>query len=206
MTRPAEGVEARAFDEAAARLTAGLTEGDRVGRDDFRVVVQWLTRWLVRRFGLSEQDAEDAAVAAIEGMYEVGRADAAAPAIRKPVAYLVWAARNRAIDKLRRQTIVNAHERAELGPGVIDDDERVAALLERDASVSDVRSAMQAAAEAGDDLAVRVIGVWLNMASELGEEPGSRAVGERAGVSHTSVNQVLRRFRSYFPPDGAPSS
>lgn len=208
MTRPAESADVPTFDEAATRLTEALRAGDakQVSLADFRLVAQWLTRWLMRRYGLSAEDAEESAVAAIEGLYERGRADGATAEIRKPVAYLVWAARNRAIDKLRRQTLVDAHERGELPPGMIGDDERVAALLERDASVSDVRMAMKAAADAGDHLAVRVIRVWLNMASELGKEPGSRAVGERAGVSHTSVNQVLRRFRSYFPPEAGPSS
>jgi hypothetical protein len=51
-----------------------------------------------------------------------------------------------------------------------------------------------------------VVTVWLDMAQERGKEPSSRRVAERTGVSHTSVNQALRRFRSYFPDAAAGSS
>jgi DNA-directed RNA polymerase specialized sigma24 family protein len=197
-----------AFETAATRLLESLRSDNtvRAGQTDVDVVTTWLTRWLSGRFRLSRDDAEEIASAAIEAVFEasVEPSNAGTP-IRNPVGYLVWTARNRAIDRLRRRSLGEAQERAAAyGNDVADDD--LAALLEREASAADIRQAMRAAADAGDHLAVRIVGAWLNLASEAAKEPTSRDVAARAEVSHTSVNQALRRFRGYFPVGGPGSS
>jgi DNA-directed RNA polymerase specialized sigma24 family protein len=192
------------FAGAASRLVAVLSTGspDEISRDDLAIVVAWLGHWLVRRYQLTESDAEEVVVGAVERLFElrVSTPEAERTEIENPVGYLVTMARHRAIDRLRRARAASERDevlRRESMPTVTDDD--IAALLDRQSTVHEIQTAIRAAVEAGDDLTVRVVAAWLNLAAELGVEPVSREVAAAAGVSHTSVNQALRRFRTYFP-------
>lgn len=163
---------------------------------------------LRRSYGFGEADAADAAQDAILSLLETAtRSEGTRADIQNPAAYLTWLARNRAIDRLRaasHQTAAPLEDRPSVPPG--DDDDAIAALLDRSATASSVAIAMRAALDAGDELAVRVVTAWLNVAEELGEAPPSRRVAIRADVSHTTVNQALRRFASYFPTERAQPS
>lgn len=155
----------------------------------------------MRRCGLSEADAADGAQEVALSVIALGRKTTE---IRNPAAYLTRLAQNRAVDELRRSrrrdlTLTSATE-------LPSDDDAIAALLEASATADAIRRAMRAAVEAEDHLALRVVSTWLDAADELGDAPPSREVARRAGVSHTSVNRALKRFRSYFPDGGARTS
>jgi DNA-directed RNA polymerase specialized sigma24 family protein len=175
---------------------------------EVQFVFDWLALTLARSYGFVESDAGDAAQDAIVSLLEAaGGEDSPVDRIRNPAAYLTWLARNRAIDRLRGRAYeapadFEEHPHAPHGR----DDERIAALLDRSATASVIEAAMRTALEAHDGLAVRVVTAWLDTAEALGKPPSSREVAKRAGVSHTSVNAALRRFRSYFPDQGPRSS
>jgi RNA polymerase sigma factor (sigma-70 family) len=191
------------FDVAARELLEAVRSGTAttVPPEQLRLVFDWLAGTLMRSYGFADNDAADAAQDAIVSLLEVvGSGESAAHEIRNPAAYLTWLARNRAIDRFRRghfETPRDLEPRGEAARG--DDDERIAALLDRAASAAVIEEAMRAALDVQDALAVQVVTVWLDTAEELGKAPSSREVAKRSGVSHTSVNQALRRFRTYFP-------
>jgi transcriptional regulator of aromatic amino acid metabolism len=86
-------------------------------------------------------------------------------------------------------------------------DDAIAALLDREATAASVQAALTAAVADGADLLAHVVASWLDLAEELGRPPSSREVAPRAGVSHTTVNTMLRELRGYFPtrPSGTSS-
>jgi DNA-directed RNA polymerase specialized sigma24 family protein len=202
----AEGLppEASGFDQAARRVFTALQDGDSaaIGSQDLETIVGML-RSLMRRYGLSEGDAADGAQEVALSVIALGPK---ATEVRNPAAYLTRLAQNRAVDELRRsrhRDVMLPTERAAQLPS---DDDAIAALLEANATADAIRRAMRAAIEAQDHLALRVVSTWLDAADELGKPPPSREVARRAGVSHTSVNQALKRFRSYFPAEGSRTS
>jgi DNA-directed RNA polymerase specialized sigma24 family protein len=176
--------------------------------DQLRLLVDRLEGTLQRSYGFRESDAADAAQDALLSLLEVAsEPDASQVEIQNPAAYLMWLARNRAIDRMRtaaHRTSAPLDQRPDTPRG--HDDDAIASLLDRSATASSVAVAMRAALDAQDDIAVRVITAWLDSAEELGEAPPSRLVAERANVSHTTVNHALRRFASYFPSPDARSS
>jgi DNA-directed RNA polymerase specialized sigma24 family protein len=186
------------YDAAAGRV---LGSGGAAAPDsgDLRVVVAALARFLAG-WRLTREDAEELAQEVIVQTLTLQRQRALV--IDRPGAYLFSAVRNRALDRLRHERRGQAVvARLEGGARYSDDDDAVAALLERTATAEAVEFAMRAAGAADDRVAIRVVASWLELAEELGREPTSREVAPVAGVSHTSVNQALRRFRAYFPAD-----
>jgi DNA-directed RNA polymerase specialized sigma24 family protein len=110
--------------------------------------------------------------------------------------YLLAAARNSALDAIRTRK-----RRQEVQVDVLPDqtqsaDDAVAGLIDRDATNARVLAALRAGIEAGDDLTVPIITTWLDLADELDRAPSTREVASRAGVSHTTVAQALKRFRA----------
>jgi len=176
--------------------------------EQLQIVLDRLDATLRRSYGFGEADAADAAQDAILSLLESATRPRGSHAdIQNPAAYLTWVARNRAIDRLRgsaHQTSAPLQDRPSVPRG--HDDDAIAALLDRSATATSVAEAMRTALNMGDELAVRIVTAWLDEAQELGEAPTSRRVAVRAGVSHTTVNQALRRFAAYFPSEGAPSS
>jgi RNA polymerase sigma factor (sigma-70 family) len=194
---------------AARELLEAVRSGraGTVAPEQLRLVFDWLTRTLKRSYGFPENDAADAAQDAILSLLEVASGDEGSREIRNPAAYLTWLARNRALDRLRRRDFEKAadfEEAVDASRG--GDDERIAALFDRAASSAAIEHALRTALDAQDELAVRVVTVWLDIAAEVGKAPSSRQVAQRTGVSHTSVNQSLRRFRTYFPKEVADTS
>lgn len=192
--------EKSTFDEASKRVFAALRTGDGAGvhRQDFEAVIGTL-RSVLLRYGLSDGEAADGAQEVAATVLALGPRVAE---IRNPAAYLTRLAQNRAIDELRRSRRNDVALPAELAAQVPADDDAIAALLEKNATADAIRRAMRAAINAQDHLTVRVVSTWLDAADELGEPPRSRDIARRAGISHTSVNHALRRFRSYFPDEG----
>lgn len=97
----------------------------------------------------------------------------------------------------RRETREEIYER---NPAVTDaqPDALVAAKFEKTASVHDVVTAMEFARSTGDNVAIRVITVWLNIADETDSVPKRINVARRANVSPPTVDAALKRFKSYL--------
>jgi hypothetical protein len=78
------------------------------------------------------------------------------------------------------------------------DDDDVARLIDRVATRDTLQRAIAEAIRQSDHAGVQIVMAWLDLASETGESPSSRIVGERCGCSHTTVNNALGRFREYL--------
>jgi DNA-directed RNA polymerase specialized sigma24 family protein len=180
------------FDDAASGLIEASSDAS-LDPQALTILLDGLVRVLrTSRFHLSSEDAEDVAQEAVIRLVEFARTDAA-DRVHKPGAYLIRVAQHLAIDRARQATVsMSAPEDLET---LATDDDAIAALLDADASVSLIEGAMRAAVSAGDHLAVRVVVHWLDLAQKFGEAPSSRAVAQRTGLSHTSVNKALSRFR-----------
>jgi DNA-directed RNA polymerase specialized sigma24 family protein len=209
MSRRVWPSERERFDEAASNLLDAVRAGSAasIPPADLQFVFDWIQATLRRGYGLSESDAADATQEALLSLLETGEHPRRSHAdIGNPAAYLTWLARNRAIDRFRsaaHRTSAPLEAAVEISSG---DDDAIAALLDRDATAAQIAAALETAIAAQADLAVRIVTVWLDLAATSGAAPSSRAVAAVADVSHTSVNQALRRFATYFPSSGARSS
>jgi RNA polymerase sigma factor (sigma-70 family) len=188
------------FDAAASRVFAALQERGQLSlsSQDMEQVVDTL-RGYMRRYGLSEDEADDASQEVALKLMSLGDA---LHDIDNPAAYLTRLARNHAIDELRRQgrrSSANVELSPRLANQIPAGDDAIAALLAESATAQVIRHAMRGAIDAQDHLVLRIVSTWLDIADEIGDAPASRLVAERVGVSHTSVNQALKRFRRYFP-------
>lgn len=194
------------FDRAAIRLMAAAQGsnhalGEEVTGEDYRVVASALERF-AKGFRLSGDDAEEVVASVLAEMLGRTRADRD---VRHPGAYLFWTTRNRVLDRLRQEsrhpTESLDSESLDRGLGwYSDEDDAIARLLERRATTEMIDAALRAAAAADDQVAVRVVAVWLELAEELGREPTSREVAPEADTSHTTVSNALRRFKTYLRP------
>lgn len=206
MTASSLGRPATRFDVAAARLVSAFRShgNDRPESDDYRIVLMTLTRF-AQGFGLDRAEAEDVATEAVAETFERS-ADSTKDPVRQPAGYLFWLTRNRVFDRHRRTRLQDEAERSSAVRYYSRADDSLTAWLDQDARTEDLEDALRAAAAAGDMLVVRVVTAWLDLAERLGEAPTSRQVGPNAGVSHTTVNQALRRLPSYFPDGDARAS
>lgn len=161
-------------------------------------------------FKLSAVDAAEVAAETLEDVY-VRSLDPAKPAIDKPTSYLFWATRNRAIGRLRKVNKLGESEFDVSADAMYGQryyspqDEAIVGLLGLDSSAAQVEDALRVAKAVGDSLTYRVVLAWLDLAESQTKTPSSRDVGRALGVSHTSVNQALRRFRDYLAPPYMPS-
>lgn len=78
---------------------------------------------------------------------------------------------------------------------VADFEDDIAAVLDADAARSALWSALRASSEVGDAAAIRVATTFMELVSETGEAPSTRAIGVRVGLSHVAVAKALRRLR-----------
>lgn len=118
--------------------------------------------------------------------------------VRHPAALLLVIARRLALDQLRSAWVQRTEPLPEELLEVPGDDDAIAALLSRDATAEVIADAMRTAAQQGDDVAVRCVAVWLDLAEQHGAAPTSREVAALASVSHTTVAVALARFRRYL--------
>jgi RNA polymerase sigma factor (sigma-70 family) len=161
------------------------------------MVATQLVRTLRRSYGFSDTEAQDVAQDVIVSLLETAKRGSLAE-IRNPGAYVIRLARNRAIDALRLRHRGDVELSVELTKALIGHDDAIAALLDKSADADRVRTAMSIAQHADDELARRVVATWLDVADEIGDSPSNRDVAKRAGISHTSVNNALKRFREYL--------
>jgi DNA-directed RNA polymerase specialized sigma24 family protein len=127
--------------------------------------------------------------AASVGMVDVGR---------NPAAYLTRTARNKGIDMVNDQKREQPSEITDQG----EEDPDLQSVIDGLASKRLVQTAMESAVAAGDHGVNDVIRVWLDMAAELRRPPTTREVGAALEISHTEVQNRLRRLRQHMPPAG----
>jgi DNA-directed RNA polymerase specialized sigma24 family protein len=152
-------------------------------------VIASLRRYVTARF--PDLDADDVVQATITGLLERGhRIDD----VESARAYLLGATRYRAIDTLRARNRRPQVPLEAIGEQPTGDDD-VARLIDLSATRASVYESLQASVIAGDELLVRVVTVWLDVAEEQGHAPSTREIAPLVGVSHTSVAKALERFR-----------
>jgi DNA-directed RNA polymerase specialized sigma24 family protein len=184
------------FSDSAKRLsTAFALDGLEVDRRDHERVREGLRRSLVSRFHtLGADELLDIVDEAVTRLLRESRRQSRA--LENPASWLVRTATNRAVDRTR----ILAHERFPEDEG--HDDDETARLIARVVDHDMLSNGIDTAIRRGDRVCVQVVTAWLDLATETGESPSSRAVGERCGYSHTTVNNALSRFQSYLPPPG----
>jgi DNA-directed RNA polymerase specialized sigma24 family protein len=179
-----------AFDRRRAADTA-----------DLQLVLRALTA-VARGYRLDAADAEDVAQEVIART--LTRTTTGHVTITSPVSYLMTAARRAALDTLQRGSRERLTDPLEepFGDRYSPADHSLASRFESDATADAIESAMRVARAVEDHVAIRAVSVWLELAEQIDGAPTSRQVAENAQMSHTSVNQALRRFRTYFPQRG----
>jgi DNA-directed RNA polymerase specialized sigma24 family protein len=184
------------FFESARLLSAGFAlDGSPVDRSDYERVRSGLRRFLLVRYRTLGPDelldiVDEAMLRLLRESRRQGRE------LQNPSGWLITVAGRLALDALGK-----------LG-GAVDrehrtrDDDEIARMIDRAASKESLRVGIERAIAHQDRICVHVVTAWLDLAAETGKEPPSRDVGDRCGVSHTTVNNALARFRSYLPrPD-----
>jgi DNA-directed RNA polymerase specialized sigma24 family protein len=184
------------FHDSAERLLALIGGAAPHARDarDLEVVLDGLTRFLGGRFpALSAAEVADLASESLARFLDAVRTGNFEPG-RPAAPYLTRIAHNLAVSHLRRARSGELpHVEAAL------DDEALAHLLDARATSERLQFALQAAAERGDHVLLRVVRAWLVLAEQRSEAPTSREVAERLAISHTTVNEALGRLREYLP-------
>jgi RNA polymerase sigma factor (sigma-70 family) len=166
-----------------------------VDAGDSERVHRQLVRTLRRSYRFAEAEAEDVAQDVIVRLLKAA-AEGKLADVQNPGAYLMRIARNRAVDVLRRSR--DTIELGELTETLGSRDDEIAAALEETADAARLRIAMTIAWEAHDELARRVVGIWLDTLDKDGKEPSNRDIAKLAGISHTTVNKAMRRFEDYL--------
>jgi RNA polymerase sigma factor (sigma-70 family) len=174
-------------------LVAEVRKGAEPSSEQLQAVLGLLALWLARR-GLGQQDREDVCSEALGRLIRAVREDELDPE-RPPGAWLRVVADHLALDVLRRERIRAGAPFDEQTHAPRGEDDRLSALLEREASRSEVDGALQRAAAEGKTTLVNVITTWRGLAEMNDETPSNREVAERLGVSHTTVNRTLDGFR-----------
>jgi RNA polymerase sigma factor (sigma-70 family) len=185
--------------DAASRLLADLREGAEPDARALTIVLLQLRRHVARLF--PEIDADDVVQSTMIRLLR--RSEGLETEVENAWGYLLGATRNSAIDAIRahkRRREVHVEALADDAPSA---DDAIAALIDRHATHARVLAAMRAAIDAGDEITIPIITKWLDIADELGKAPSTREVASRAGVSHTTVAQALKRFRALLEPDVA---
>lgn len=187
-------VQLSKFDREVSRLVSLLAD-DAAVSDDLRAVEAELRRRLssYKPRVDTEAVAQEAVLRLVERLRSGSR-----ERVRHPGALLLVIARRLALDQLRSAWV----QRTEPLPGELlkasADDDAIAALLSRDATAQVVSDAIGTAAQQGDDVVVRCVAVWLDLAERHGAAPTSREIAALASVSHTTVANALARFRRYL--------
>ncbi|MBV2353319.1 hypothetical protein KUM39_02905 [Streptomyces sp. J2-1] len=169
--------------------------------DALRNVTRDLPRLLSRRSALDGDDAPDL-VQEVLARFVAAATKGLVDPDRSPAGYLLRIAMNLVADSARSapRPVPLADLGTALDSGIVapaaagPGPDAVTRLIDSLGSRDAVRDALARASRTGDHLVVEVVSAWLDLAAETGTEPASRAVAERAGVSKSSVANVLRRF------------
>jgi RNA polymerase sigma factor (sigma-70 family) len=178
-------------------LVATVRDGREPSTGEMQAVIRILRLWLSRR-GLNDADREEVCSDAVLRLIEAARGGGLNPA-KPPGAWLRVVADHLAIDALRRARRVEAVAFDEHRHAAGDEDERLAALLDRTAAKGEIRRAAREAARAGEHEVVSVVATWLALTRANGREASSREVSKRLGISHMTVQRALARFAQRLP-------
>lgn len=184
------------FRAAVQRLCRAIKEGssEPLPSGDAAIITGTLRAYVRARYPwarhLQDEDVVQQALADFFAAVQDGRVDCD----RSP-RYLEQIALNRGADELRRPNPEPLESWLEQA------DDAAAAELESIYAKTDVAAGLRAAWLAGDDLCFRVVSEWLNQA-EGGRAPSSRDVARVVGVSHTAVQECVKRFRELYFPKG----
>ena len=118
--------------------------------------------------------------------------------VGNPLGYILRAARNERIDRLRRHRAGPVDPVFMADRGGATDDDALLRLLDRDLDLQIVRAALGLASRREDDVTgLLVVQTWLNLAAEREAAPSSRDVGHELDLAHTTVQRALARFQGY---------
>jgi DNA-directed RNA polymerase specialized sigma24 family protein len=182
-------------------LVARMRDGAEPTTSELQSVLGVLGLWLARR-GLSVQDREDVCSEALGRLVRAVRANDLDPA-RPPGAWLRVVADHLALDVLRRESIRTGAAFDEGAHAPRGEDDRLAALLDREASRQAVDEVLQRAAAEDRTTLVNVITTWRGLAQMNDEAPSTHQVADRLGVSHTTVGRALADMREMLSPRSA---
>lgn len=115
--------------------------------------------------------------------------------------YVIQTAYTTAVDKWRRlhrrQEREEPVDQAILAEVLISDDD-IAARFEQSETARSMVLALQRVRKAEDHMTFRVVTAALDETEAEGRPPSNRKLAERLGLSHTSVNAAMKRFRTYY--------
>jgi hypothetical protein len=187
--------EGNSFTACARRLSAAFVlDGDKEPpSSDFERVQSGLTKILFARFHSSLGEADLCEICDESTARLLNESRRQGRALDNAAGWLRTTAVNLALDKLKspRMEPLDDHE-----PTIKDEFE--ARLLERLTSDDQVARALQATIEGGEDIVVRIVCDYLDLAEEMPGSPSTREVAERCGYSHTTVGEALKRFGHYL--------
>jgi DNA-directed RNA polymerase specialized sigma24 family protein len=193
-------VSATEATDPVDELLQSVRRGEEPSASQTAAVLSMVRLWLSRR-GLTADELDDVATEAVLRLLRTEKKGRLDPT-RSAGGWLRVVADHLTIDKKRRRQRagppgVPFDEAVHGGAG---DDDRLASLLDETAAASDVRSALRAAADAGETTVVRVVTAWLGLAEANGEPPTSRELADRIGISHATVQRSLRTFGTRLTP------
>lgn len=173
------------------QMLGDLAAGKEPRPSDIAWVRDRLIRYVAHTF--PDLDADDVVQTAIVRL--LSRRAGRGTEIRNPEGYVLFVARNAAIDLIRARRRRREVELDAAGDTASEEDS-IARLLERHATRAAVVDGMRTLIAADDQRTIRIITAWLDMAEELGRGPSTREVERRVGVSHATVAKALKRFRA----------
>jgi DNA-directed RNA polymerase specialized sigma24 family protein len=179
------------FKDAARRLSAAFAaDGDSPYEEDREQVRSALLMVLFIRFSsLGAAEICEVADETVKRLLEESRRQGRS--LDNASAWLRRVAINLALDHLKR-----VREEPLEDENV--EDELSTRLLERLESDDQVKRGLAIAIEKRDEVVVQVVTAYLDLADEEPGFPSSRAVADRCGRSHTTVQETLKRFRGYI--------
>ncbi len=191
--------------DAAARQLA--VNPDELSAEQWQALFSGIRGYIGHSFPslAGPEECEDLAATVVETILRSSRAGRLDPA-QKPGAYVLRAARNAAVDRVRRRATAAQHETA-LPASLLEcvasggselTDDHVARKLDGAANAAAIRAALSRAKDVGDATTVRVIASLLDGIAETGVAPSNRQLAGIVGVSHTGVAKCLLRFRDHL--------
>lgn len=151
--------------------------------------------------GLSFQDSEDVATDLLLKL--VARVQTLGPLPNDR--YVYRAARNAAIDQMRRNTARQSREVPDLSVHAdnlqLATDDDVSAAFDAAQTAASVMRALQTARQRNDQVTFLVVTTALDQTQSLGHRPSNRMLAGKLNLSHTTVNKALARFREYLHAD-----
>jgi len=188
-------------DNPLTRAVTALSDhADSLSPAVFDLFQQKLAAHLRRQFRqLSTDDLHDVTIDVILKL--VDRVGAVGPPPND--GYIYRAARNAAIDRLRKGAASANQTGFDDSGAEFGSDDDVAAAFEAMATAASLLDALHIASKRGDHVAYRAATLALVETEHQGKRPSNRWLAEQMSLSHTAVNKALARFRGYLDIDSS---